>query len=114
LHGRHFDRVRDEPGEHGNRDAIWVAPSDDRVFHPGDFSVVTQDRDNVHWFTALSDGSFLVDFGVCDLAPAGTVEPLKGQSSPKSGRIYLAIPDAVETSTRAPRLSEADAYRRYG
>ncbi len=114
LRGRHFNRLRDERSEHGDHDAIWVAPTDDRIFHPGDFSVVTQERDNVHWFTSLRDGSFLIDFGVCDLAPAGTVEPLKGQNPLKSGRIYLAIPDPVETTTRAARLSEADAYRRFG
>jgi hypothetical protein len=49
--GRHFDRLRDD-GEH-----VWIALTIDRPFRQGDFSTVSQERDNVHWFTAERDES---------------------------------------------------------
>jgi hypothetical protein len=112
LRGRHFDRLRDE------EDSMAIAATSDRVFRPGDFSTVTQGRNNVHWFTARTDHSFILDIGVADLAPAGTMHPLEGQQRGKTGRIYVdvdrcvaGVPGAV---AKARRLTETEAYRRYG
>jgi hypothetical protein len=112
LRGRHFDRLRDEGG-----DQIWIAATSDRSFGPGDCSTGSQDRNNVHWFTAKKDCSFVLDLGVGHLSPTGTTEPLEGQHPNKTNRIYLdfdpraAVPGTI---SKARRLSEADAYRLYG
>jgi hypothetical protein len=70
---------------------------------------------------AHRDGSFLLDFGVGGLAPTGAVEPLDGQEPGAEARrqrglrrIYLDIGDPGGASVRAPCLTMADAYRRYG
>lgn len=109
LRGRHFDRVRDDGDE------IWTTPTGDRTFVAGDSSTVSQERDNIHWFTAERDRSFVLDLGVGGLSASGTVGPLGGQDPNKTNRIYLALdPRASEGATKARRLSEVDAYRRYG
>jgi hypothetical protein len=112
VRGRHFDRLRDE-GDH-----VWIAPSIDRPFRPGDFSTVSQDRDNVHWFTAEQDGSFMMDFGVAGLSATGTTLALPGQSAKTAGRLYLDVtaqpPTRSKDGARAARLSEIEAYRIYG
>jgi len=112
LRGRHFDRLRDD-GEH-----VWIAPTIDRPFRQGDFSTVSQERDNVHWFTAERDESFMMDFGVAGLTPTGTTLSLPGQSERTAGRLYLDVtaqPLAKTTvGTRVARISEPEAYRIYG
>jgi hypothetical protein len=112
LRGRHFDRLRDEG------DWISIAATSDRSFGPGDFSTVSQDRDNVHWFTARKDHSFILDIGVGDLAPSGTTQPLEGQQRGKTGRIYLDVDHGVlggaGPTAKVRRVSEREAYRLYG
>jgi len=110
LRGRHFDRLRDD-GEY-----VWIAPSIDRPFRRGDFSTVSQDRDNVHWFTAEEDDSFMMDLGVAGLRPTGATHALPAQSWPS--RLYLDVTPGPspqsKNGTRVARLSEAEAYRIYG
>ena len=53
LHGRHFDRVEDRD------DHYLIRPTIDRTFVPGEFSTVSDHKDNVHWFTAETDDAFL-------------------------------------------------------
>jgi hypothetical protein len=113
LYGRHFDRLRDE-----GDDRIVIAAASDRSFGPGDCSTVSQDRNNVHWFTATKDRSFVLDLGVASLEPAGTTGPFEGQDPNKSSRIYLDLDPRASsvpgTISQARRLTESAAYRRYG
>jgi hypothetical protein len=112
LRGRHFDRLRDED------DHVWIAPTIDRPFRRGDFSTVSQGHDNVHWFTAERDESFMVDFGVAGLSSTGSVLGLPTQSAKSAGRVYLDVSPGSATEfddgKRVARLSEAEAYRIYG
>src|SRR5438874_1237195 len=48
LRGRHYDRVED------HKDHYLIRPTIDRSFKPGEYSTVSDHKDNVHWFTAES------------------------------------------------------------
>lgn len=102
VRGRHFDRLRDEP------DAIVIRPIDDRILVPGDAAAISDERANVHWFTALDDRALLLNFSV-------TVPPRWRTASDSTGRVYLD-PDgeALEDGLiRAPRASYAELRAKY-
>ena len=46
FRGRHYDRVED------HSDHYVIRPTIDRVFKPGEFSTISDHKDNIHWFTA--------------------------------------------------------------
>lgn len=60
---RHFDLMRSEP-QH-----VVIQPSIDRVAVPGDATTISDDKDNVHWLTALSETAFTLDLVVSRLDP---------------------------------------------
>jgi len=60
---RHYERLRDEPGH------LVLRPSIDRLSVPGDSTTISDDRDNVHWLAARSDGAFTLDVVVSRLRP---------------------------------------------
>ena len=71
--GRHYDRLADEKG------FMIIAPTIDKEFGPGGASSISDVKDNVHWFEALSDSAFVFNIHVDGL-----------KSNPKSaGRIYV-------------------------
>jgi len=71
FQGRHYDRLEDE------KDHMIVRPTIDRVFSPGAYSTVSDLKDNVHWFTAKNDGSFIFNIHVMSVKPGRT------------GRVYI-------------------------
>ncbi len=71
--GRHYDRIADEKG------FMIIAPTIDKEFGPGGTSSVSDVKDNVHWFEALTDSAFVFNIHVMGL-----------KTNPKSpGRIYV-------------------------
>ena len=58
LRGRHWDRVEDHP------DHYLIRPTIDHTFKPGEFSTISDHRDNIHWFTAETDGAFIFNIHV--------------------------------------------------
>ena len=74
LRGRHWNRVKDEPGY------MLIKPTIDRKFVPGECSTVSDYKDNVHWFQALSEPAFIFNLHVLDVKPAGTLP---------TGRVYI-------------------------
>ena len=101
LHGRHFDRVRDEPKH------FIVRPTIDSKFGPGRFSTVSDYKDNIHWFTAETDRSFIFNFHVLGL---------KNDKKLRTGRVYLD-PKGEKMAgglIRARRISYKEAYKLYG
>jgi hypothetical protein len=122
LHGRHFERIRDEG------DDCFIRPTIDKNFSAGDFSTVSEQRDNIHWFFAMSEGAFLFDLGVGNLDPNWVPQALtperraywKAEAATrpdKSGRVYLNVlaGKRVESNSwRVPRMIEQEAYKRYG
>jgi hypothetical protein len=71
--GRHYDRIADEKG------FMIIAPTIDKEFGPGGASSISDMKDNVHWFEALTDSAFIFNIHVDAL-----------KSNPKSpGRVYV-------------------------
>ncbi|HEX9579036.1 MAG TPA: hypothetical protein VF993_14885 [Myxococcales bacterium] len=101
LHGRHFERVRDE-AEH-----LLLRPTIDRTFRPGDSSSISGQRDNVHWFVARSERAYTLD------AVVDNLDPSRGYRF----QIDYVDPDRAERdgdALRVRRLDYGEAMRLYG
>lgn len=101
LHGRHYDRVKDEP-EH-----FIIKPTIDRMFKPGECSTVSDFKDNVHWFKAITEPSFIFNIHVMDV---------NSDNQEPTGRLYLdpngeALQDDL---IRARRIDHEEAHKLYG
>lgn len=99
--GKHYDRVEDE------EDHIIIKPTIDRGFTQGECSTVSDYKDNVHWFKATAEPSFLFNIHVLNVRP---------DSGLKTGRVYLD-PHGEELKDgliRARRISYGEANRLYG
>lgn len=101
FHGRHYDRVHDEP-EH-----MLIKPTIDRSFAAGEHSSISDDKDNVHWFLAKDEPAFIFNIHVMN------IRPKKGEPT---GRVYVD-PNGEKVRgdlVRAPLLDYEEAHRRYG
>jgi hypothetical protein len=101
LHGRHFERLRDEP-EH-----LVLRATIDRTFRPGDSSSISEQRDNVHWFVTRSERAYTLD------AIVSNIDPSRGYSH----QIDFVDPDRAEQdgdALRVRRLGYSEAMRLYG
>jgi hypothetical protein len=101
LRGRHYDRVED------HKDHYIVRPTIDRSFAPGEFSTVSDHKDNVHWFTAESETAFIFNVHVMETNPENPNKP---------GRVYV---DPVGEKLaggliKAPKVSYGQVNRMYG
>lgn len=63
LHTRCFDRVESDDA------TITIKPTIDEVFGPGKLATMSDERDNVHWFKAVSDTVFAFNVGVYSINP---------------------------------------------
>ncbi|MFN0199437.1 MAG: hypothetical protein ACKVT0_22020 [Planctomycetaceae bacterium] len=98
FHGRHYDRL-DDDSKH-----MIIKPTLDKTFEPGTYSTVSDLKDNVHWFQATCDGSFIFNIHVLDVVPG------------KTGRVYID-PDGEKLSgdrIKARKINYAEALRLYG
>lgn len=97
---RNFDRVADEP-EH-----LVLRPTVDQTIGRGVVSTMTTQRNNIHWFTALTDRAFTLDVVVSDLKPGD-----------KSFYIDLVDPRGGtkrgDGTIRAPRIDWKTSVRLY-
>jgi hypothetical protein len=101
FRGRHWDRVEDHD------DHYLVRPTIDRAFEVGEFSTISDHKDNVHWFTAEGDVGFLFNIHVVGYNP----------ENPKSGgRVYVdPLGEKVSGGlVKAPKISFGQANRMYG
>lgn len=101
LRGRHYDRIEDEP-QH-----MIVRPTIDRTFTPGECSTVSDYKDNVHWFQALTEPAFIFNLHVMDVNPTSKLP---------TGRVYIdpqgeALADGL---VRAKRIGFKQANELYG
>lgn len=99
FQGRHYDRLEDE------KEHIIIKPTIDRQFEPGGCSTVSDHKDNVHWFKALSETGFIFNIHVLNVEEGG-----------RSGRVYVD-PNGEKISSgriRARKLKTAEAYKLYG
>ena len=101
FQGRHYDRVEDEA------DHFIIRPTIDRTFGLADFSTISDYKDNVHWFKAMTESAFIFNIHVVGLNPG---------SKKRNGRVYLD-PKGEELKgglIRAPRINYKEALERYG
>ncbi len=99
FQGRHYDRLEDA------REHMIIRPTIDRAFTVGECSTVSDEKDNVHWFTATSETAFIFNIHVMNVV-----------DGKKTGRVYLdpngeKLPD---DRIRARKLKSAEAYQLYG
>ncbi len=101
LQGRHWDRVED------HKDHYLIRPTIDRTFKPGEFSTVSDHKDNIHWFTADSDHAFVFNIHVNHTDPGNPKSP---------GRIYLdPLGEKVAGGLiKAPKITYGKANQMYG
>jgi hypothetical protein len=99
--GKHYDRLKDEP-EH-----YIIKPTIDRKFEPGECSTISDHKDNVHWFKALTEKAFIFNIHVMNIAP---------ERGEPTGRVYLD-PSGEKLAgglIRARRLDYEEAHKLYG
>ena len=98
FHGRHYDRLEDD------KTHMVIKPTIDGTFGPGTFSTVTDLKDNVHWFQAKKDESFIFNIHVMSVKPGPT------------GRVYID-PDGEKLSggrIKARKINHEEANKLYG
>lgn len=100
FHGRHYDRLEDAA------DHMVIKPTIDDTFRKGQYSTISDYKDNVHWFKCLSDTGFIFNIHVLNIDP----------KIRKSGRVYID-PDGEKLSggrIKAPKIKAAAAIDKYG
>ncbi len=101
LRGRHYDRLED------HKDHYVIRPTIDKSFTPGEFSTVSDHKDNIHWFTAESETAFIFNVHVVETNPENPKPP---------GRVYV---DPVGEKLaggliKAPKVTYGQVNRMYG
>lgn len=97
----HFDRLETTDTH------MLIRATSDVVAGPGSVSSISDEKDNIHWFQALSDQVFMFNIGVYQVNAGAAfserdyVDPLGGASV--GGGALLA-----------PRMDRAAAYAKYG
>jgi hypothetical protein len=101
LRGRHWDRVED------HKEFYLIRPTIDRGFAPGEYSTVSDHRDNVHWFTAEGGPAFIFNIHVTGTDPGNPKRP---------GRVYVdPLGEKVAGGLiKAPKISYGKANKLYG
>jgi len=102
MRGRHYQRLRDEDRH------LVVRPTIDKTFRTGDFSSISDQKDNVHWFVTSSESAYTLDAIVDNLDPG----------RPYRFHIDFIDPDrataAGDGTLRLPRLELDECLQRYG
>jgi hypothetical protein len=99
--GKHYDRVEDRAKHY------LIKPTIDRAFKAGEFSTVSDHKDNVHWFKATSEAAFLFNIHVIGYDPK-----IKGSS----GRLYLD-PEGEKVKgglILAKKMTSRECHKKYG
>jgi hypothetical protein len=101
FRGRHWDRVET------HADHYLIKPTIDRGFKPGELSTISDHKDNIHWFEALSETGFVFNVHVVGYDPS-----LPGAS----GRLYLD-PDGEKVAgglIMARKMTVTECHKKYG
>jgi hypothetical protein len=101
FRGRHYDRVED------HADHYVIRPTIDRSFRPGEFSTISDHRDNVHWFTAESESGFIFNVHVMETNPENRNRPGRVYVDPEGQRLAGGL-------IKAPKLSYGKVNQLYG
>lgn len=101
LQGRHYDRLEDHE-EH-----FIIKPSIDRRFTVGECSTISDFKDNIHWFQAITEPAYILNIHVMNVNPDNK-EP--------TGRLYLD-PQGEKLAgglIKAPRIEYEESIKRFG
>lgn len=99
--GKHYDKLESA------KDHYIIKPTIDKEFGPGGLSTISDHKDNIHWFKALSDVAYIFNVHVTDYDKTITGG---------SGRLYLD-PDGEKLSgglVKAPKMSSGECHKKYG
>jgi hypothetical protein len=100
FEGKHYDRLED------HKDHMIVRPTIDRKFTPGEYSTVSDQKDNVHWFKATTSPGYIFNIHVLEVDP----------EVKRSGRVYVD-PLGEKLSggrIKAAKLKAGDAFAKFG
>ena len=101
FRGRHYDRLKDE------KEHMIIAPTLDRSFRPGEYSTVSDFKDNIHWFQSISEAGYIFNIHVLNLMAV----PERG-----NGRVYVD-PNGEglgDGTVRARIIKSKEALELYG
>ena len=101
AHGRQFERVYDEA------QYLTIKPTIDKTLEVGAVTTISDQKDNIHWFKALSEPVFMFNIGVFGINPSASF----------SGRDYLDPLGGEKVGDgliRARRIQVKEAYKLYG
>jgi hypothetical protein len=101
FHGRHYDRVED------NDDHYLMRPTIDRLFKPGECSTISDHKDNVHWFKAVSPAAYLFNIHIVGYNP---------ENKKSGGRVYVD-PDGEKVAgglIRASKMTSSECHKKFG
>jgi hypothetical protein len=101
AHGRHYERISDEP------EFLIIKPAKDKILTVGNVSTISDQRDNIHWFKALTEPVFMFNIGVYGL-DENVVATERDYIDPNNGE------KLNDGSIRVPRITGEKAYEIYG
>jgi len=102
LRGRHYDRLEDHD-EH-----YIVRPTIDRTFMPGEYSTVSDHKDNVHWFQNVGEEpAFVFNIHVNETDPGNDRVPGRVYVDPMGEKIAGGL-------IKAPKITYGKANKLYG
>jgi hypothetical protein len=99
--GKHYERVED------HADHYLIKPTIHREFKPGEFSTVSDHKDNVHWFKATTETAFIFNVHVMGYNP---------ENKNPARRVYVD-PEGEKTKDGlivAKKISSAECHKKYG
>jgi hypothetical protein len=102
LHTRTFERLHDEPG------MVTVKPKRDAMLTIGTTVTMSDDIENIHWFTAQKDLAFSFQISASVPRPKPEVN-----EAAKGGRVYLDMRGKPRSdgTIEAPVINEAESHR---
>jgi hypothetical protein len=102
FQGRLYDRLEDPDNDH-----MIIRPTTDRKFTVGEASTISDEKDNVHWFQAETEGSYIFNIHVQNITP----------NFPRpTGRVYVD-PNGEKLSDGrilARKVGSEEIYKLYG
>jgi hypothetical protein len=101
FRGRLYDRVED------HKDHYVIKATDDKRFTPGDFSTISDHKDNVHWFTSEQEASFIFNIHVVDTNPENPKKPSRVYVDPMGEKLSGGL-------IKAPKISYGKVNQLYG
>ncbi len=102
LHGWHFDRVADEA------DHLIIKPTMDKALTIGEVTMISDEKDNVHWFQPTGDVAYTFSIAVYRIDRA---QKFGGRQF----YVDAAHGEKVESDKlRVKKLSSEEAYKIYG